>query len=108
MSAPVGICAAGAVLAQVVPLDVSRFPLVEGATKLGALVPLPKITLFAVRVVAPVPPLATPSVPVWSLRDKDDTRTFTVPAALQIQIFPSVALTAISPATKPVGTVEAV
>jgi len=64
MSAPVGICAAGAVLAQVVPLDVSRLPLVLGATKVGALVPLPKMTLFAVKVVAPVPPFATPNVPV--------------------------------------------
>jgi len=161
---------AGAVLAQVVPLLVSRLPLVEGATKLGALVPLPKITLFAVKVaspvppdatasvadkdaadpvvfwlsvgkvqfvsvplvgvprigvtsvglvlstllpepvevVTPVPPEATASVPVWSLRVREETKTLASPAALQIQILPSVALTAISPATKPVGTVVAV
>lgn len=110
MSAPVGRDeeAAGVVLCQVVPLLVSKFPLVPGATKVGALVPLPRITLFAVSVVAPVPPFATESVPVWSLRAKEETKTFVVPAALQIHILPSVAFTAISPATKPVGTVEAV
>jgi len=66
MIAPVGIPddAAGAVLCHVVPLLVRTFPLVLGATKLGVLVPLPRITLFAVNVVKPVPPLATPRVPV--------------------------------------------
>ena len=62
MSAPVGICAAGAVLVQVVPLDVRRLPDEPGATKLGEEVPLPRITLFAVKVVAPVPPEVTSSV----------------------------------------------
>ena len=46
------------------PFEVSRFPLAPGATVCGALVPLPRRTLFAVSVVAPVPPLATGSVPV--------------------------------------------
>ena len=35
-----------------------------GATKLGADVPFPRITLLAVRVVKLVPPLATGNVPV--------------------------------------------
>ena len=39
------------------------FPEVPGATTCSALVPLPNRTLLAVRVVAPVPPLATTSVP---------------------------------------------
>ena len=56
--------AAGAVDCQVVPLLVSTFPAVLGATNKGADVPLPRMTLFAVRVVAPVPPLPTGSVPV--------------------------------------------
>jgi hypothetical protein len=49
---------------QVVPLEVRRLPLVPGATNDTAEVPLPKMTLLAVSVVAPVPPLATGSVPV--------------------------------------------
>jgi hypothetical protein len=49
---------------QVVPLDVSTLPEVPGATKAGVDVPLPKMTLLAVRVVSPVPPLATATVPV--------------------------------------------
>lgn len=40
------------------------FPLVQGATTCTALVPLPRMTLFAVREVAPVPQLATATVPV--------------------------------------------
>ena len=51
--------AAGAVLAQVVPFDVSRLPEVLGATKVGADAPLPRITLLAVNVVKLVPPFAT-------------------------------------------------
>lgn len=51
--------AAGAVDCQVVPLLVSTLPAVLGATNKGADVPLPKITLLAVKLVAPVPPLAT-------------------------------------------------
>jgi hypothetical protein len=56
--------ALGAELTQVVPLDASTLPAVPGATKLTALVPLPKMTLLAVSVVLPVPPLATGIVPV--------------------------------------------
>ena len=48
--------AAGAVLTQVDPLDVSTFALDPGATKVGADVPLPIMTLFAVSVEKPVPP----------------------------------------------------
>ena len=55
--------AAGAVDCHVVPLLVSTLPLVLGATKVGADVPLPKMTLLAVRVVRLVPPLATANVP---------------------------------------------
>ena len=53
------VLAAGAVLAQVVPSDVSRLPDVLGATNVGADAPLPRITLLAVSVVKLVPPLAT-------------------------------------------------
>lgn len=60
MIAPAGtIGAAGAVLDHVVPLLVKILPDVLGATKETADVPLPKTTLLAVNVVAPVPPLAT-------------------------------------------------
>ena len=48
--------AAGAVLTQVVPLEVSTFALDPGATNKGVDVPLPKITLLRVRVESPVPP----------------------------------------------------
>jgi len=41
---------------QLVPLDVKMLPLELGATKVGEDVPLPIITLFAVRVDKPVPP----------------------------------------------------
>jgi hypothetical protein len=51
--------AAGAVLAQVVPLDVNKFPEVLGATASNALVPFPIKTLFKVREDDPVPPSAT-------------------------------------------------
>ena len=50
--------------AQVVPLLVSTLPEVLGATNSGVEVPLPRITLLAVSVAAPVPPLATGRVPV--------------------------------------------
>ena len=53
--------AAGAVDCQVVPLLVSTFPDVLGATNVGADVPLPKMTLSAVSVVRLVPPFATGS-----------------------------------------------
>ena len=53
-----------AALVQVVPLEVNTLPVVPGATKVGALVPLPRITLLAVRVAKLVPPLATGKVPV--------------------------------------------
>lgn len=55
---------AGVLDCQVVPLLVSTLPLVLGATKVGADVPLPKMTLLAVSVVRLVPPLATGRVPV--------------------------------------------
>lgn len=55
---------AGAVLCHVVPLLVNTFPLVQGATTCSALVPFQSSTLLAVRVVAPVPQLATGRVPV--------------------------------------------
>jgi hypothetical protein len=45
-------------------LDVSTFPVVLGATNCTLLVPLPKITLFSVNVVSPVPPLAAGTAPV--------------------------------------------
>jgi hypothetical protein len=45
-------------------LDVSTLPVVLGATNNGAEVPLPRITLLAVSVVAPVPPLAIGRTPV--------------------------------------------
>ena len=51
--------AAGAVEAHVVPLEVNTLPDVLGATNKGADVPLPKITLFAVRVAKLVPPDVT-------------------------------------------------
>jgi hypothetical protein len=51
--------AAGAVLAQVVPLDVNKFPEVLGATANKAPVPFPINTLFKVREDEPVPPSAT-------------------------------------------------
>jgi hypothetical protein len=56
--------AASAELAQVVPLLVNTFPAVPGATACNADVPLPNRTLLAASVVDPVPPLATPRVPV--------------------------------------------
>jgi hypothetical protein len=49
---------------QLVPLDVKMLPLELGATKVGEDVPLPIMTLFAVRVDKFVPPLAIGSVPV--------------------------------------------
>jgi hypothetical protein len=61
---PVINCVGIAVDAHVVPSEVSTFPEVLGATNLTAEVPFPRITLSAVRVVAPVPPLATLNVPV--------------------------------------------
>ncbi len=50
---------ANGALAQVVPFDVRMFPLVPGATNEGVEVPLPRMTLLAVRVARPVPPCAT-------------------------------------------------
>ena len=46
------------------PLEVRTLPDVDGATVCTAPVPLPRMTLLAVRVVEPVPPLATDKVPV--------------------------------------------
>ena len=52
-----------AVLCHVVPFEVRTLPLVPGATACNEFVPLPSRTLFAASVLAPVPPLATASVP---------------------------------------------
>jgi hypothetical protein len=49
----------GVLLSQVVPFEVKTFPEAPGATKVGALVPFPKMTLFAVKEANPVPPPAT-------------------------------------------------
>jgi hypothetical protein len=54
----------GAADCQVVPLLVSKFPDAPGATAWKVDVPLPSRTLLAVKVAAPVPPLATGKVPV--------------------------------------------
>jgi hypothetical protein len=67
ITVPAGIVvppAAGTVLTQVVPLLDSTLPLVLGATNWTADVPLPSITLLAVSVANPVPPLVTGNVPV--------------------------------------------
>ena len=47
-----------------VPSEVKTLPLAPGAIVCKALVPLPNKTLLTVKVVAPVPPLATATVPV--------------------------------------------
>ena len=44
-------------------MDVNTFPVAPGATTCTALVPLPNKTLLAAKVVAPVPPLPTATVP---------------------------------------------
>jgi hypothetical protein len=49
---------------HVVPLLVKTLPVVPGATNCTADVPLPRRTLLAVRVAAPVPPLVTAKTPV--------------------------------------------
>ena len=55
---------AGATEVQFVPFDVNTLADVPGDTNCTADVPLPITMLLAVRVLAPVPPLATGSVPV--------------------------------------------
>jgi hypothetical protein len=55
--------AAAAAEVHVEPSDLSMLPLEPGATKVTALVPLPKITLLAVSVAAPVPPAVTAVTP---------------------------------------------
>lgn len=55
-------------LAHVVPLLTSALPLVPGATNWTALVPLPRITLLAVSVDAPVPPMETGRIPLEFVR----------------------------------------
>jgi hypothetical protein len=64
ITVPEGIPPKGAVLDQVVPLLVKTLPLVLGATNWTEDVPLPSITLLAVSVASPVPPLATGRIPV--------------------------------------------
>ena len=61
--------AAGAVDAQVEPVEVNTLPLVLGATNKGELVPFPKITLLAVRVARLVPPFAIGKIPDGSGTD---------------------------------------
>jgi hypothetical protein len=61
--------------------EVSKFPLVPGATKVTFSVPLPITTLLRVRVASPVPPLATgkvPTAPVLRLK-VEDCHTCAVP-----------------------------
>lgn len=48
---------------HVVPLEVRILPLLPGATTCNAEVPLPNSTLFAVKLVDPVPPFETANVP---------------------------------------------
>ena len=55
---------AGATEVQFVPLDVNTLADVPGDTNCTADVPLPITMLLAVKVTAPVPPLATGKVPV--------------------------------------------
>jgi hypothetical protein len=72
ITVPAGIVvppAAGTVLTQVVPLLDSTLPLVLGATNWTVDVPLPSITLLAVSVANPVPPLATGRIPVVAITD---------------------------------------
>jgi hypothetical protein len=71
-----------AALIHVVPLLVKTFPFVPGATNCTALVPLPRMTLLAVSVVAPVPPKLAESVP------KDGA----TPAPAEIRACPDVPL----------------
>jgi hypothetical protein len=56
--------AAGVVDCQVVPFEVRTLPAVLGATVCKPEVPFPNKTPFVERLVVPVPPLATGSVPV--------------------------------------------
>jgi hypothetical protein len=75
----------GVELVQVVPFDIKTLPLAPGATASGALVPLPSSTLLAARVVAPVPPLATATVPV-TLAEVPETLPVTLPFRLPITL----------------------
>ena len=61
------------------PLLVSTFPEVLGATNKGEDVPLPKMTLLAVRVERLVPPLATGSVPVTPVDKGKPVKLVAVP-----------------------------
>jgi hypothetical protein len=66
---PDGNCVGIAVDAHVVPLLVNTFPEVLGATNWTEDVPLPSITLLAVSVASPVPPLATGTMPAVVITD---------------------------------------
>jgi hypothetical protein len=80
-----------AALVQVVPLEVSTLPAVPGATNKGDDVPLPRMTLLAVRVANPVPPWATVTAAACLI---------SLPVApLKAAKFPSVALA--GPTTSP-------
>lgn len=64
---------------HVVPFDVRTLPLVPGATTCSAEVPLPSSTLFSVRLVAPVPPLAIGKVPVTPVARGNPVQLVSVP-----------------------------
>jgi hypothetical protein len=66
---PDGNAAGSAVDAHEVPLLVNTFPEVLGATNWTEDVPLPSITLLAVSVASPVPPLGTGTIPVVDMTD---------------------------------------
>ena len=82
--------AAGVVDCQVVPLEVSTLPVVPGATTCTAEVPLPNMTLLAVKLVAPVPPDATP-IAVDAVTVVNAPAAGVVPPMAMLLIVPAVA-----------------
>ena len=82
MIAPAGTTGvADACDTQDVPSLVNKFPAVLGATNWTADVPFPNTTLLAVKVAAPVPPLATGSVPVTPVVSGSPVALVSVPDA---------------------------
>ena len=77
----------GVPLVQVVPFDASTFPLVPGATKVGVDVPAPNITLLAVKVAAPVPPLATVITPVIFVLATDSIFALVTAPSTSVAVF---------------------
>ncbi|MBA7703644.1 hypothetical protein ES703_112434 [subsurface metagenome] len=71
-------------LAHAVPVLLTTCPAVLGAKKLTALVPAPTNRLFDVRLVLPVPPLLTVSVPATSAVPRS-TAFVVVPEPLKIE-----------------------